>query len=183
MINFSVDTLLDDTDKVLKSLKDSEISILVGIPEENAKREEDNEINNAQLLYIHTNGSPVNNLPARPVIEPALTVQDNKDKLTYSLKRIINLLLDDKKEEALSLAERTGQRAVNFVKRWFVDPRNGWPANKPATVWRKLRTVTNDKARMTFFQKYLAGDPNIDTVLVDTAEMRNSITYIVEDKS
>lgn len=182
MINFSVQTLFDNTESVLKSLTEG-INIFVGIPEENAKREDDKEMNNATLLYIHTNGSPVKNIPARPVIEPALTVADNKEKIASDLKQIMELTIDGKDSEALLKAEKTGQRAVNMVKKWFVDPRNGWAPNAPATVWRKIRKTGKDlKERMEIFQQYLSGEEGINTVLVDTAEMRNSITYIVEEK-
>lgn len=182
MINLSVQTLFDNTEEFLKSLTEG-INIYVGIPEENAKRDDDKEINNAQLLYIHTNGSPVKNIPARPVIEPALTASGNEEKLATDLKQIIELSLNNKKPQALMKAEQTGQRAVNMIKKWFVDPRNGWPPNAPATVWRKIRKTGKDLAeRMEIFQKYLSGEEGINTVLVDTAEMRNSITYIVEEK-
>ena len=58
--------------KALKWTKNN--YVLVGIPQKSTDRPKSNQkvgVTNAELLFIHTNGSPINNVPARHVIEPA----------------------------------------------------------------------------------------------------------------
>ena len=71
-----------DLDKVLAQLKKK--AVYVGIPKENSKRD-DGEMTNASLLMIHSKGSPLRNLPARPVIEPAIEDETNKAKISKQL--------------------------------------------------------------------------------------------------
>lgn len=166
--------------KQLKALR--KISIYVGIPEKNARREDSNEMNNATLLAIHTKGSPLRGLPARPVIEPAIS--NNAERVADNLRKIIKSVLDGKFAEAKKNMALTGQDTVNIIHNWFDDPRNGWPPDDPETVKAKLRKTRKTlKKRKEIFQKYQQGEENINTVLVDTDEMRRAITYVLgEDK-
>jgi hypothetical protein len=117
-------------------------------------------VTDAQLLYIHTHGSPLRGIPARPVIEPALEVSDNKESITGELKQAATAALDGKKAETKKFMRRAGQDAENRVKKWFMDPRNGWAPNKPSTVKAK----------------------GSSRPLIDTAQMRNSIKFIVVEE-
>ena len=56
--------------KALEFIKDNEV--YVGIQEEDSSREDDAAPTNAELLFIHTNGSPVNNILLRLVVELVL---------------------------------------------------------------------------------------------------------------
>ena len=166
-------------DKV-KSLQN--IEILVGIPQENNDRE-GSPLGNAALLFLHTKGSPIKGLPARPLIEPALFAPDNADRIAADLKEITLAVLNGDYDRAEKLMGVTGQDAVNMITDWFDDPRNGWEPNKDATVKAKLRrTSKSPKEREKLFKKYLRGAANINTVLVDTDEMRKAITYVVGGK-
>ena len=61
----------------------------------------------------------------------------------------------DKGEKRL---KATGMKAQNVVRAWFVNPKNNWPPNSPATIAAK----------------------GSDRPLIDTAEMRKSITYVIK---
>ena len=76
------------------------------------------QINNAELVYIHTYGSSKMNIPARPIIEAAITEETNKEAIAEELKL-------------------AGVEAENRVKGWFTNPKNGWAPNSPRTVRRK----------------------------------------------
>ena len=58
--------------------------VYVGISDETTTREKGEPVTNAELMFIHTNGSPINNIPARPVIEPA--IEDDKDRLASMME-------------------------------------------------------------------------------------------------
>lgn len=141
--------------KSLECLKKEEV--LVGIPESKAPRRA-GDVNNAQLMYIHTNGSPLKGIPARPVIEPAIKARGNKQAIEAELKASALAALDGK--PAVTFLRRAGLTAQNAAKAWFTDPRNGWAPNAPSTIRAK----------------------GSNRPLIDTAQMRNAITYVVKSK-
>lgn len=168
----------------------SKLQVYVGIPEETAGRNEDDpELNNAQLAFLHTHGvrsremredmkpemdkgtpysmahalyieshgSPAYNVPPRPIIEPAIEAEDNKEMIAKQLARAASEAIDGKPGETRASLHRAGLTAQNAVRDWFEDPRNNWPANTPATIKKK----------------------GSDRPLVDTGELRKAITYVV----
>ena len=132
--------------------------VYVGVPEDKTARND--EMTNAGLVYLHTNGSALAGEPARPIIEPAIRARDNHDRITAELKRAAQAALDDDPAESAERLNRAGLLGANAAKRWFTDPRNNWAPNSPATIARK----------------------GSDSPLIDTGQMRRSITYLVEEK-
>ena len=173
----------------------SEYDVLVGIPQRNAKRPE-GKIDNVELAYIHTHGvdkksvrqkisqlrqqgmnfsgarkkahqlylmthgSPAYRIPPRPIIEPA--IEANMDKITKKLDKAMKAFLNFNIVEGEELLKKTGMFAQNKVRGWFTDPRNNWPPNSPATIKAKSK-----------------GKNIKDKPLIDTGELRKSITYVV----
>lgn len=143
--------------------------VYVGIQQANDVRKESKEnknkvaITNAELLFIHTNGSPINNIPARPVIEPA--IKDDNDRLSSMMKKAAQLALSGKFTEALTQLKLTGMRGQNVSRAWFLNSKNGWPPNSPAVQAAKRRKGSTDPKP-----------------LIDTGELRKSITYFVKGK-
>lgn len=141
-----------------------ENEVYVGIADDTTEREaDDTGITNAELLFIHTNGSPVNNIPPRPVIEPA--IYNDKDRLADMMKKAAQLFMEGRDEEAIKQLQRVGMRGQNVSRQWFVDEKNGWPPNAPAVREAKIRKGSTDPKP-----------------LIDTGELRKSITYFVKTK-
>lgn len=136
----------------------AKMQVLVGIPEEKASRKGE-PVNNAQLLYIHTNGSPKMKIPKRPVIEPAIEAKGNKEKITAELGEAIKSLLDKKAAQAKMHLKRAGMIGQNAARAWFEDARNGWAPNTERTIAMK----------------------GSDRPLIDTAQMRKAIIYVVKE--
>lgn len=147
--------------KAIKFMK--ETAVYVGIPQEESSREESGEVTNAELLFIHTNGSPVNNIPPRPVIEPA--IKDDAERLSSMMKKASKLVFEGNKAEAIKQLKLTGMRGQNVSRAWFVNEKNGWPPNSPSVYRRKLEKDSTDPKP-----------------LIDTGELRKSITYVVQTK-
>ena len=158
-----------DLDKVLAQLKKK--AVYVGIPKENSKRD-DGEMTNASLLMIHSKGSPLRNLPARPVIEPAIEDETNKAKISKQLIAAAGKGLNGDQAGFIAGLNAAGLQAQNVCREWFKNPKNGWDPLAASTIKAKVR-------------KYGKGKKKIDTSsiipLVDTGEMRKAITYVLRD--
>lgn len=146
---------LDDVRKALSSL--SNAKVYVGIPEAKTSRKGE-PVTNAGLMYIHTHGSALRNIPPRPVIEPAIEAKDNKDNITKELELAANSELDGDRANTLLHLKRAGTLGSNAAKRWFTDPRNGWAPNAPSTIAAK----------------------GSDRPLIDKGELRRAITHVEE---
>ena len=132
--------------------------VLVGIPAEENSRES-GPINNAQLLYIHTHGSPLRHIPARPVIEPA--IENARDRIARQFSRALTAAAHGDADTAERYLERTGMAAQNASRAWFTNPDNGWAPNSPVTIAAK----------------------GSSRPLIDTGSLRKSIIYVVRDEN
>lgn len=161
--------------------------VYIGIPEAETTREDrKKEVTNAGLLFIHTNGSPIRHIPARPVIEPS--VEANHEVLEDGLHATAAFVLDGKANEANEMLKKVGTLGANGAKKWFTDPRNGWRQNAPSTIRRKLSKLTGKRLRkaLDVFNSVdehmpLTGTTvldDINTPLIDTAQMRRAITHV-----
>jgi hypothetical protein len=117
-------------------------------------------INNAELCYILTNGSPKHHTPPRPIVEPAIEDRQNSEEIVHELKLAGIAALDGKPDEVLRQLNLAGMVAQNKVRGWFTNPRNGWAPNKPSTIRRKGSSRPN----------------------IDTGALRNAVTYVMGEK-
>ena len=131
--------------------------VVVGITEEtNSAR---GSVNNAELLYIHENGSPVRNIPARPVLKPAIADGQTKGQIETMMREaaIAAMVLGDK-SRCEQLFHKAGMIGRDACKNWILG--GHLAPNAPSTIRRK----------------------GSSTPLVDTGSMLGSITYAVRDK-
>jgi hypothetical protein len=185
-------TITDGSVKAAKSFVDlAKLQVYVGIPESDGARKSPG-VTNAQLAFIHTHGArtadfrsrmgatmkkkaiaypvalqmylhsygnAIFHIPPRPIIEPAIEASGNKKLILAELKKAATAALVDNKSGAITSLKRAGLTAQNLVRAWFTDPRNNWAPNAPSTIKRKKS----------------------DKPLIDTGELRKSITYVVAD--
>ena len=85
-------------------------------------------------------------------------ISDNEIK-RYRLK-VLKTAVQGDFQGSLEDMERLGLKAQNVCRKWFVNPENGWAPNSPATIARK----------------------GSDRPLIDTGELRKSITYVVRKR-
>jgi len=168
------------------------LEVLVGIPEEKSDRPSST-ITNAGLAYVHTHGimakpmsqfikdkmgegkpfgkaykmyirekgSPLFRVPLRPIIEPALSDSINQQRIIAGLTDAAKAALDGDELKCKQKLKITGMRAQNIVRAWFTDPKNNWAPNTPYTIAKK----------------------GSSRPLIDTAELRKSITYVVRERT
>jgi hypothetical protein len=95
------------------------------------------DVNNAELLYIHTNGSPARGIPKRPVLEPAVQADGNRESISAELAASTRASLHGDKNLAAAHMRRTALAGQNAARGWFTDAHNGWPPNTSATIAAK----------------------------------------------
>ena len=118
------------------------------------------DVNNAELLFIHSKGSPIRHIPARPVLEPAVRGDGNRQPIAAELAASVKASLVGDKELAVKKMKRAALQGQNAARSWFTDSRNSWAPNAPGTIARK----------------------GSDRPLIDTGAMRAAIVGIVKEE-
>ncbi|KVP19378.1 hypothetical protein WJ85_07775 [Burkholderia ubonensis] len=153
----------DRLDEILKSISGLvQKEVLVGVPDSTAGRKDQGEpLSNAEIGYILENGSPANNIPARQHLVPG--VQDARPKFEPQLQKGVEAALDGDLEKVDRSLNRAGLVAQNSVR-----------AKINTNIPPKLADSTLAARRRRGVMR--------ENTLVDTAQYRNSITYVVRKK-
>lgn len=135
--------------------------VLVGIPDSAPEREEDTPLSNAQIGYILDNGSPVANIPPRPFLVPG--VENVQPEIVEDFRGGAKAALAGSAAGVERALVRAGLRAQNSVRAKIQD--GPFADLAPRTLAdRKKRGRTGEKP------------------LLDTGQLRNSVTYVVRKK-
>lgn len=134
-------------------------SVLVGIPEEDTKRKEDAPINNATLLAINNFGSPMNNIPARPVM--SIGIRNAQAEIAEQFKKAVIDSLSKGLSALSTYYNRAGIIASNSIKKAINSQEGIDPPAESTIAAREARGFKGEKA------------------LIVTGQMRNAITYVV----
>ena len=133
--------------------------VVVGITEESNAQREDG-VTNSQLLYLHENGVPSQNIPPRPVLKPAIAQEEVRDKISKMMKdALMAAFISGNVERAEQCFERAGMLGRDACKDYILSGDKLAP-NSEVTIQRKGSSLP----------------------LVDTGSMLNSITYAVRKK-
>ena len=134
--------------------------VLIGIPDTKDGRG-DGPIGNAQLGYIHENGSAANNIPPRPFLKPG--VEDGTPQALAVLKSSAKASFSNPEAIEKGLVS-AGLICQASVKRRIVS-QEGFAPLKPATIAaRKRKGAKGTKA------------------LVRTGQLLNSVSFVVREK-
>ena len=134
--------------------------VLVGVPSDKTARKGD-PINNATIAYLMDKGSPAQNIPARPFMEPG--VEAAKDKIIEQLKRAAQSALsanDDAIEKGLIRSGMIAQASIRTIINSGIDP---------------------ELAESTLAARRRRGRKGT-VALIDTGALRNSISFVVRKK-
>ncbi|TGE35879.1 hypothetical protein E4K67_22445 [Desulfosporosinus fructosivorans] len=187
--NAGVSSAGDGLNGILDSLRSlSKIDVLVGIPEEESSRE-GGKVTNAELAFIHTKGSPLNKIPPRPFVEPAIEDPENREMIAVELRKAAESALDEDSEAVSRFLARAGLQGQNVVRDWFTNSKNGWPPNTPGTVLAKLRKDNSSIAQAAV--RYvdeggslsdITGLEGMTRPMIDTDQLRKAVTYVIREK-
>jgi hypothetical protein len=194
----STDAGLKAIQEAVKELKRHEV--VIGIPEEKNATHEGGKATNAELLFIHTHGSPARRIPSRPVLEPAIS--HNKEQIVAELKKAIDAAVAGKKESVVPALKKAGSVGEKVAKGWFNNPSNGWAKNSDVTIYGSNEYIRDGEKRPKTYKKKVRGEDGIVSEvevpyklpenpfikgkgskrpLIAIGEMRGSIIYVVRE--
>jgi hypothetical protein len=135
--------------------------VLVGIPESKTARkdEEKGTIGNAALLAINEFGSPMQNIPARPVM--AIGIRNAQEKIAEQFKQAAVKALSQGFAALDTYYNRAGLIASNSVKKAINAQEDIQGPAASTLASRKARGFKGTKA------------------LIVTGQLRNAITYVL----
>jgi hypothetical protein len=136
-----------------------ENEVLIGVPQE-ANTVHSGGVTMAELMYIHSEGSPARHIPARPTIQIALAKPEVRKMCAEELNQGIDAGFNGLIGVAQTKYERAGMIGANAAKAVFGS--GALAPLKPSTIARR--------------KKHSAAP------LVDTGALRNSVTYVVRRK-
>lgn len=158
-LTLTVDHQQGAKEELLRNLKRAGPAVYVGIPATNAqdriqalmsmaagasgrqrkrlRRMAEQDVNNAELLWIFSKGSPARNQPPRPVLEPAIEADGNRQPIARELGEMARAHMAGDAAKELQYAHRAALAGQNACRDWFTDPRNHWKPNAPATIRQK----------------------------------------------
>lgn len=154
----------DNVAQVLASIQDlASKQVLVGIPASKAEREEGDKepINNAQLGYIHEYGAPASNIPPRPFLNPGIA--RTQESINGHLKKAARAAMDGNQEKVDVELNATGLIAQAGARN-EINSGEFAPLAESTLAARRRRGRTGEKP------------------LIDTGQLRNSITYVIRKK-
>lgn len=158
--------------------------VLVGYPEDTTERDDPESkaqgITNASLAYIHDNGAPEANIPARPFMIPG--IEACQEQVTSILARSAQYVLAGNVSKVKEGFERVGLAAVGSIQSTI---RNGiGPALAEVTLIK--RAAKGRKGAQAELDRRAEGyAPGLDlaTPLMDTNEMLKSTNYVVRNRN
>lgn len=139
------------------------------------------DVNNAELLFIFSKGSPLRRQPARPVLEPSVQAEKNKRKIVPELAASAKAHLAGDEKLAVKRMKRAALAGQNAARSWFTDAENGWASLAESTKRARMRGRS---------KKQVAAITNPDGTLsnsaftpgVDTGAMRAAIQGVVGEE-
>lgn len=150
----------EDFNEAIKKFKND--SVLVGVPEDAKPRKDGELINNATILAINEFGSPLQNIPPRPVM--AIGIKNAQEQIAEQFKIAAQNVLSKGIAAVTRYYERAGIIASNSVKK-AINSQIG--IEKPADATLAARRSQGFKGTKA---------------LIVTGQLRNSITYVVKEK-
>lgn len=160
------------------------VEVLVGFPEDTSERKEEDgeaEITNAAIAYIQDNGAPERNIPARPFMVPA--IEGAQTKIANTLVKMAEGMLAPNRPR--DIVQR-GYHAVGLVAQAAIRDKISEGIPPPLSEYTlRNRARKGDKTAQAELESRKAGNaPSSLTArpLVDTAQMRNAVNYVIRDR-
>lgn len=180
------------TDNLAQLIADMKLlagtEVLVGFPEDTTDRDDGSPLTNAARGYIHDNGAPEQNIPARPFMLPGM--KDAEIEVTRRLARTAQSVLKNsqkdtpKKDIVEKGLHRVGAAARDAIKAKISE---GIPPPLADSTLqaraRKYPSRKGEKAELLVRSWGVAPSTEFAKPLIDTGEMQNSVNYVIRSKT
>jgi len=182
-MNKNIKLLIDNLPSFKRNFKElTSKEVFVGVPSGKANRKDSKEPNNAMLAYIHDNGSPARNIPARPFMKPGIerAQRDIEKAMEIGAKQCL-----DGATETVDIAlHRVGLIAQRSIRNRINEGIS--PPLAESTLKARIRNKKAVKGALAELKRRAAGKAASATVnakpLIQTGQLRNSINYVIKDK-
>lgn len=151
----------------------SRTEVEVGIPPEND--DHSGPFSASELLYLHESGCPLNHVPARPVMGPALADGEVQQAMADAMLEALQAAMKGDSAGTLSGLEKAGQTGADAMKNYILDGGHLAP-NAPITIsggW--MRNHVSGKP------VHVRGKGGA-TPLLDTGQLVNAFGYKLKEK-
>lgn len=175
----------------------ADVEVLVGFPEDTTDRQVEtgktdakgkpilsnvtSNITNAQLAYIHDNGAPEANIPARPFMIPAIT--ENEDKIAAGLSKALRAVVSG---GAGPLQVEQYMHQVGFIAKLAIQNKinEGIPPPLADSTLRMKAAKDKKGAGIELLSRSMGHAPSMDFVkpLIDTGQLRNAANYVIRSR-
>ena len=128
----------------------------------------------SELLALQERGSPINHIPPRPVLQPALSSPETRLELTATLMQAAASARKADLPATQSALEKTGEAGTRAIRRYILSGKLS--ANAPITVhggWMRNR--------VSHKPVHIPGK-GFNQPLVETGELLNSFGYKIKEK-
>ena len=165
----------------VRTILDAEV--LVGVPADKTERNDEDgkpsPISNAGLAYVHDQGAPEVGIPQREFMRPGIA--DAEDEITKRLGSAMRAAMNGNALVAEQAMHQVGLVAQTAIRKKIDD---GIPPPLSEYTLRK-RAERGRRGAMTELDRRARGlDPSMVFArpLIDTGEMRKSITYAIRSR-
>lgn len=116
----------------------SKFALEIGVFTNKTKRKVQVGLTNAELMFIHENGSPLRHIPARPVLQMTIDYA-NKNLLKTTIDKCIEICLNTGGNESLieQELEKLALRIENYARDLIYSNDGRLAANAASTIRRK----------------------------------------------
>ena len=124
-------------EETTKTISNKQYLLEVGVISDK-KRKKDNGVTNAELMFIHENGSPMRNIPKRPVLSISIDYIERMGVLNKSLDKAIDVYFKSNKIEEFEKQLKILALKTENVAREIIYQNQGILAsNSPSTIRKK----------------------------------------------
>lgn len=145
--------------EIIKRFKNDDV--LVGIPESTTDRTDEGSINNATLFAIANFGSPINNIPAWPILE--IGIRNAQKQIAEEFKKAASQVLSKGFSALSTYYNRAGIIASTSIKK-VINSQEDVPSDRPLPGTIAARRRDGFKGSKYWLR---------------TGQLRNSITYVL----
>jgi hypothetical protein len=169
-------TTMSRSNEVIAALKKlADVHVMVGIPQSKSGRQGTGPANNALLGYVHENGSPARNIPARPFLRPG--IMNARQTITKYLEGAARAAIDGQPQQMMMQLEAAGMAGATGAQQKITD--GPFAPLAPRTIAARRAKLRGTTA-LTAAQR--AGGFVDIRPLIDTGQLRRSITYVIRQR-